>query len=95
VHHIIDEKSGRMMDMKYPCIVLEDVYCRADYHRFCPKAIWHYWRENWLRRQEDIPFPLNPDESVARGACPGDQMPEALGVYATRTSDNSPVESVR
>ena len=50
VNHIIDEKTGKMMDMKYPCIVLEGVFCQSDYHRLCPRAIYSYWRENWLRR---------------------------------------------
>jgi hypothetical protein len=50
VHHIVDEKTGKMMHMKYPCIVLEGVYCRSDYHRLCPRAIYSYWREGWLRR---------------------------------------------
>lgn len=50
VHHIVDEKTGRMMDMKNPCIVLEGVFCKSDYNRFCPRAIYCYWRENWLRR---------------------------------------------
>lgn len=50
VYRIVDEKTGRMLEMKNPCIVLEGVACRADYHRFCPRAIYHYWREGWLRR---------------------------------------------
>lgn len=50
VDHIIDEKTGKMIDMKNPCIVLEGVYCLSDYHRFCPRAIYSYWRENWLQR---------------------------------------------
>lgn len=50
VHHIIDEKSGKMTHMKYPCIVLEGVICRSDYHRLCPRAIFIYWRESWLKR---------------------------------------------
>jgi hypothetical protein len=50
VHHIIDEKNGKMMHMKYPCIVLEGVVCRSDYHRLCPRAIYSYWREGWLKR---------------------------------------------
>jgi hypothetical protein len=50
VNNIIDEKTGKMIYMKYPCIILEGVYCRADYHRLCPRAIYAYWRENWLIR---------------------------------------------
>jgi hypothetical protein len=50
VHRIVDERTGRMINMKSPCIVLEGVWCRSDYHRFCPRAILQYWRENWLKR---------------------------------------------
>jgi hypothetical protein len=50
VHRIIDEKTGKLIDMKYPCIVLEGVVCKSDYHRLCPRAIYPYWRENWLKR---------------------------------------------
>jgi len=55
VNQIIDEKTGKMMHMKYPCIILEGVACRSDNHRLCPKAIYHYWRENWLERVSDVP----------------------------------------
>jgi hypothetical protein len=50
VHRIIDEKTGKMMDMKYPCIILEGVVCQAEFHRLCPRSIYSYWRENWLKR---------------------------------------------
>jgi len=50
VERIIDEKSGRMLELKNPCIVLEDVTCTAAYHRQCPRAIYSYWREIWLER---------------------------------------------
>jgi hypothetical protein len=35
------------------CIVLEDVVCRGLYHRSCPRSIYPYWREVWLRRIEE------------------------------------------
>src|ERR1700685_1247174 len=50
VHHIIDEISGKMVNMKSPCIVLEGVVCQSDFHRLCPRAIYPYWREGWLKR---------------------------------------------
>jgi hypothetical protein len=50
VHRIIDEKTGQMLNMKYPCIILEGVWCQSEYHRFCPRAIYSYWRESWLKR---------------------------------------------
>ena len=56
VHTIIDEKTGKLIQMKNPCIVLEGVICKSDFHRLCPRAIYPYWRETWLRRATDIPF---------------------------------------
>jgi len=53
VHQIIDENTGKMIHMKHTCIILEGVVCRSDYHRLCPRAIYPYWRENWLRRAVD------------------------------------------
>lgn len=58
VNTIIDEKTGKMLNMKYPCIVLEGVVCKSDFHRLCPRAIYAYWRENWLRRAAEIPVAL-------------------------------------
>ncbi len=55
VHHIIDERTGKMVNMKHPCIVLEGVVCQSDYHRLCPRAIYPYWRENWLKRAVETP----------------------------------------
>jgi hypothetical protein len=53
IEKIIDEKSGRMLRIRRDCVILEGVICRGDYHRSCPRAIYPYWREAWLRRVED------------------------------------------
>jgi hypothetical protein len=53
VDRIINEKTGRMMRMQYPCILLENVFCRAECTPMrlgCPRAVNTYWREIWLRR---------------------------------------------
>jgi hypothetical protein len=53
VKRIVNEKTGRMMEFKKPCIVLEGVVCEARYSEcrlFCPRAIYSYWREVWLER---------------------------------------------
>jgi hypothetical protein len=50
VERIIDDKSGRMLRLRNPCVVLEGVTCTADYHRLCPRGIYPYWREIWLER---------------------------------------------
>ncbi len=70
VHHIVDERSGKMMDMKNPCIVLEGVFCKSEYNRFCPRAIYCYWRENWLRRVPGLTPPAAGCEEREMEACP-------------------------
>ena len=50
VDQIIDEKTGRMLRMKNPCIVLEGMSCVGAYHRCCPRGTYPYWREIWLER---------------------------------------------
>jgi hypothetical protein len=49
---IVDEKTGKMLHMKSPCIVLENVVCEGVYSANCPRAITSYWREIWLERVE-------------------------------------------
>ena len=53
VSKIVDEKTGKMQEMKNPCIILDSVVCQARYstcRMFCPRAIYPYWREIWLER---------------------------------------------
>ncbi len=53
VDRLINENTGKMMEMKTPCIQLADVYCRARCtpgRLGCPRASNTYWREIWLRR---------------------------------------------
>ena len=53
VTRMIDEKTGRMLEMKTPCIVLDAVVCQARYtsgRMLCPKSMYPYWREIWLER---------------------------------------------
>ena len=53
IEKIIDEKTGRMLKIKRDTVILDGVVCTGDYHRSCPRAIYPYWREAWLRRVED------------------------------------------
>lgn len=50
VNQIVDERTGKLIYMRSPCIVLEGVWCQSDFHRLCPRAIYSYWREGWLQR---------------------------------------------
>ncbi len=58
VTRIIEERSGKMLHMKEPCIVLEDVVCKAEYAKCrlnCPREIFSYWREIWLEKLKGQP----------------------------------------
>ena len=55
VTRMIDEKTGKMLEMKNPCVVLDAVICQARYSEcrmLCPKSMFPYWREIWLERVE-------------------------------------------
>lgn len=49
VERIIHEPTGRMMTLR-DCIVLDGVTCQGGFHAFCPRNVYVYWREAWLRR---------------------------------------------
>ncbi len=53
VSRIVDEATGRMIVMKNECVTLEGVVCSGELSLgrwFCPRGIYPYWRESWLRR---------------------------------------------
>jgi hypothetical protein len=59
VDKIIDEKTGRMITMPNPGVILDGVVCaghNAVDRMFCPREIYMYWREIWLKRvgPEDV-----------------------------------------
>ena len=52
IEQTIDERTGKLLRLKRPCVVLEGVTCRGEFHRCCPRADYPYWREVWLERVE-------------------------------------------
>ncbi len=53
IHNFLNEKTGRMISLKTPAVVLENVWCQSRYsdcRMFCPRAIYSWWREIWLER---------------------------------------------
>jgi len=61
----LNEKTGKMQEMKTPCIILDSVVCQARYSKcrlFCPRSIYPYWREIWLERIASS----DPDAGEAR-----------------------------
>ena len=53
VDRFIDEKTGRMMSLKTPAVILEGVFCQSRFSKrrmFCPRGLHSWWREVWLER---------------------------------------------
>lgn len=56
VRRLVDEKTGKLIELKTACVILDGVICRARYLKdllFCPRATFPYWREIWLDRVDD------------------------------------------
>lgn len=73
VTRIIGEQTGKIQEMKSPCIILESVVCQARYSScrlFCPKSMYPFWREAWLERIEPQPKGSAPEAAVM-------ELPEA------------------
>jgi hypothetical protein len=50
VRKVIDESTGRLVEMKRDCVILDGVACQGWYHELCPRALYSFWREIWLSR---------------------------------------------
>ena len=61
VERIIDERTGKMISIPGGCIILDGVVCSGNHSSnrlFCPRSIYPYWREIWLKRVESTANPL-------------------------------------
>jgi hypothetical protein len=62
VDKVINEKVGKLQEMKTPGVILDSVVCQSRYsacRMFCPRSIYSILREIWLERVE-------PNTSEAR-----------------------------
>jgi hypothetical protein len=50
IERIIDEHTGKMLEINSDCVTLEGFVCVADYHRLCTRSVYEYFREIWLER---------------------------------------------
>jgi hypothetical protein len=67
VERIINETNGRLMRLPNDCVILEGVTCSSHFSEgrlFCPRSIYPYWREIWLRR-------ITPSQSVKTATSSG------------------------
>src|SRR5208282_2288204 len=57
VERIVNEKTGEMSKLPGVCIMMEGVICRSwysDRRISCPRSIYSYWREIWLKRTDEV-----------------------------------------
>jgi hypothetical protein len=55
IEKIVDEKTGRLIKLPNACIILDGVTCGGNLstnRMFCPRAVYPYWREGWLKRSD-------------------------------------------
>jgi hypothetical protein len=60
VERLVDDKTGRLLNIRRDCIVLEGVVCSGERSTncwYCPRKIYCYWREAWLRPVESTDQP--------------------------------------
>ena len=58
VRRLIDDRTGRMIEIPSDCLILRGVVCsgeRSHGRWFCPREIYPYWREAWLRQVDETP----------------------------------------
>lgn len=56
VNKIVNEKTGKIQELKTPAVILESVICQARYSEcrlFCPRSLYPFWREIWLERASE------------------------------------------
>lgn len=66
ITRFIDDRTSRMVVLKTDAVTLESVTCTGNYSArrwFCPRAVYPFWRESWLRRAAG---PLPKRDSEAR-----------------------------
>lgn len=50
VDRLIQERTGKILRIANPCILLEGVTATGEYKAFCPENEYIFWREIWLER---------------------------------------------
>jgi hypothetical protein len=70
LRRILNEKTGQILELKNPCVVLENSTCKGHYTRplLCPRGMQPYWREIWLERGESAQAPCSSELSASTGS---------------------------
>ena len=71
VTRFIDDRNRKMVVLKTDAVTLDGVTCTGEFSSrrwFCPRAVYPYWRESWLKRVEapaEVPAHQPAQEGVA------------------------------
>jgi hypothetical protein len=71
IERFVDESTGKLVELASDAYSLEDVVCHSDHSAgrwFCPRAIYPYWRECWLRPLEGTASSQAPLDAAANDA---------------------------
>ena len=50
IERLIDERTGKMLRITNPCLILDGVTATGEYQAFCSQNESIFWRETWLTR---------------------------------------------
>jgi hypothetical protein len=73
VERLIDERTGEMIEISSDCLILDGVVCGGECSTgrwLCPRAIYPYWREAWLR-------PVDGGDTAINGGSSAESTPHA------------------
>jgi hypothetical protein len=65
VRTIVDDKTGRLLTIRRDCLILDGAVCSGERTVgcwFCPREIYAFWREAWVRRVDE---PAHSEKSSA------------------------------
>lgn len=65
IERMIDEGTGRLIELQSPTVTLESIACDGCWHRFCSREALLFWREIWLQRV-DAPVEIEVDSPPSR-----------------------------
>ena len=85
VERFIDEKTGRIRQMKTPTVILEGVACKSQFSKcrmFCPRSLHSWWREEWLERVPEV----RADAGLGDGSAAPIVRPERRPIAAAETA---------
>lgn len=69
VDKIVDPRTGKMVFLGGNCVILDGVACTGRDRRFCPRAVYWFWRDLWLSKVREPACAADELENPSR-TCP-------------------------